>query len=154
MPHRNHLGYSRFWLRLYPELRFFESRAELREARQSFSKDLSRRMTGFAVAVGAAMALVAGFGYEWVQSWGLPTWLNLLFFVVLGTIVGTIGSIIFLHRPYIRFVRRYLNEQGIAVCLKCGYDLRARAEPRCSECGTAFDEALLSSKTADDEAAS
>ncbi len=151
MSRRNHPGSSNLWLRLYPELRFFESRAELREAGASFSKDLSRRMTWFAAAVGATMGLLAAFGYDWVQSWGLPTWLNLLFFVVLGTLVGTIGSIVFLHRPYIRFIRRYLNEQGIPICRKCGYDLRARTEARCPECGAAFDESLLQKNLAEDD---
>ena len=46
-------------------------------------------------------------------------------------------------RPYIRFVRRYLQERGIAVCLNCGYDLRGQRDPRCPECGREFDANLL-----------
>ncbi|MFQ5495357.1 MAG: hypothetical protein ACE5EX_08235 [Phycisphaerae bacterium] len=42
-----------------------------------------------------------------------------------------------------RSLRRQLLDQGTAVCLHCGYDLRGQERPRCPECGRPFDEALL-----------
>ncbi len=38
-----------------------------------------------------------------------------------------------------RFTREYLNLHGMAVCMRCGYDLRGATEPRCPECGKAFE---------------
>ena len=35
-----------------------------------------------------------------------------------------------------RFLRQYLNDQGIPICRKCGYDLRGLPRDRCPECGT------------------
>jgi len=40
-------------------------------------------------------------------------------------------------RPHFR------KELGIETCHKCGYLLTGLTEPRCPECGTAFDPALL-----------
>ena len=42
-----------------------------------------------------------------------------------------------------RFLRRQLLDRGIAICLKCGYDLRGQTEPRCPECGTPFGVELI-----------
>jgi hypothetical protein len=43
--------------------------------------------------------------------------------------------------------RRRLRERlvafGVPICVHCGYDLRGQTEPRCPECGRAFDPALL-----------
>ncbi|MFG0253186.1 MAG: hypothetical protein ACF8NJ_09965 [Phycisphaerales bacterium JB038] len=151
MPCRNHLGIPNFWLRLYPELRFFESREAMGEARQQFRVDQAGRMRLLTIGAGVFMALVAAFAMDRLRAWGLSFWGSLLVLIALGTVLGTVGSIVFLHRPYIRWVRRYLCAQGIPVCLKCGYDLRARTEARCPECGAAFDEALLSQATDEDE---
>ena len=43
-------------------------------------------------------------------------------------------------------LRALLNEQGIATCMKCGYDLRGCTENRCSECGTEFQPEKSDSK--------
>jgi predicted amidophosphoribosyltransferase len=43
-----------------------------------------------------------------------------------------------------RITRQYLQQQGIPVCINCGYDLRAQTTPRCPECGEPFDPKLLS----------
>jgi hypothetical protein len=39
--------------------------------------------------------------------------------------------------------RRLLCEQGIPVCIHCGYDLRGQTVARCPECGREFDPSLL-----------
>ncbi len=41
-------------------------------------------------------------------------------------------------------IRRKRKKKGL--CEKCAYDLRGLTEPRCPECGTAFDPKLLSEK--------
>gem|GEM_PF-2832980 len=40
-----------------------------------------------------------------------------------------------------RIIRRH--EETGEVCLECGYCLRGLTSPRCPECGTPFDAALL-----------
>jgi hypothetical protein len=42
-----------------------------------------------------------------------------------------------------RFLRKLLREEGVIICLHCGYDLRGLTEGRCPECGHSFDPALL-----------
>lgn len=49
-----------------------------------------------------------------------------------------------LRRPLVRrSLREQLAAKGVPICVGCGYDLRAQIEPRCPECGSAFDEKLL-----------
>ena len=43
----------------------------------------------------------------------------------------TFGIIWLIARGYVRNIRRRSGE-----CWRCGYDLRATTDPRCSECGT------------------
>jgi len=44
------------------------------------------------------------------------------------------------YRKWMRvYLRQYLNDHGIPICENCGYDLRGQVDPRCPECGTAFD---------------
>jgi len=40
-------------------------------------------------------------------------------------------------------LRQQLIARGTPICLHCGYDLRGQTEPRCPECGTAFDSSLI-----------
>jgi predicted RNA-binding Zn-ribbon protein involved in translation (DUF1610 family) len=42
-----------------------------------------------------------------------------------------------------RRLREVLCEQGIPVCVRCGYQLDGLSAPRCPECGRAFDARLL-----------
>jgi L-asparaginase/Glu-tRNA(Gln) amidotransferase subunit D len=45
------------------------------------------------------------------------------------------ASTLLVRRKYQRAVRAYLNEIGVPVCNRCGYNLFGTIEPRCSECG-------------------
>lgn len=37
-----------------------------------------------------------------------------------------------------KYLRKYLNEHGVPICMPCGYDLRGQVDPYCPECGTPF----------------
>lgn len=39
-----------------------------------------------------------------------------------------------------KYLRTYLNEHGIPICMNCGYDLRGQVSPSCPECGTEFEK--------------
>ncbi len=46
------------------------------------------------------------------------------------------------YRKWMRvFLREYLNDHGIPICLNCGYDLRGLVSGACPECGTGFEHA-------------
>ena len=134
-----------FWYRVWPELRYFKSREEMREAKKAFRHDGPYRrrtwITTILIAVGAgAFSSVVS---RWLVSLGLSWVQASLVNMVLCGIAGAAMFLLLWRRPYTRFVRRYLQDRGVAVCLKCGYDLRGQIEPRCPECGQAFDARLL-----------
>ena len=71
-----------------------------------------------------------------------------------GAIIGGVSgglavSVMFLvgRNKVRRSLRSQLQEMSIPVCLQCGYDLRGQNEPRCPECGLAFNPALLKRAT-------
>ena len=66
--------------------------------------------------------------------------------IAVGAPVGCFTLLyIWLLRTRVRkSLRRLLLEDGIPICLKCGYDIRGLSTPRCPECGEEFDPALLS----------
>lgn len=39
-----------------------------------------------------------------------------------------------------KYLRMYLNNHGVYICMNCGYDLRGMTEQRCPECGTEFEK--------------
>lgn len=65
-----------------------------------------------------------------------------------GLIGGVIGGFMGLgfqlafRTPVRRSLREDLVCKGVPICVNCGYDLRGLEEPRCPECGEAFDPAL------------
>ena len=54
-----------------------------------------------------------------------------------------IGSQYLVRKPLIRYLREQLAAKGVPICIECGYDLRGQVDPRCPECGTAFDPKLI-----------
>ncbi|MCY2952624.1 MAG: hypothetical protein NTU53_11725 [Planctomycetota bacterium] len=69
--------------------------------------------------------------------------------VVVGVCNGLIPLVIafvlvHLFRKRIqRSLRSQLVARGTPICVECGYDLRGQLEPRCPECGKAFDPSLI-----------
>jgi hypothetical protein len=67
--------------------------------------------------------------------------------IVVCTIVAvTFASLtthVLFRKRRAREFRKLLRAQGIPICIHCGYDLRGQTDPRCPECGRAFDAALL-----------
>ena len=145
MPEDHNQAIPAWWSRFCPELRYFKSRGELRAAQRAFnSKAFAGRGFWFILLMLGAAAGGLGVPFlSWLQSFGLSGWLsgsiNMTASMLFGAAVGLFCWI----RPYSRFLRRYLQERGVAVCLKCGYDLRGQNQPRCPECGCAFDPKLL-----------
>lgn len=54
-----------------------------------------------------------------------------------------IPFLVWYERRWMRkYLRTYLNEHGMPICMKCGYDLRGLDSATCPECGTEFDRQL------------
>jgi hypothetical protein len=142
VPDRQDRPISSFWLRLYPELRLFESREQIREADRAWagrSRRLGKRLLIELVILVLAAAALGVVLTITLLNVGAPTWLAPLVNGVVVLLLSVSVLALVAYRPYTRFLRRYLNERGVPVCMRCGYDLRAIIEPRCPECGSAFE---------------
>lgn len=130
---------------LYPDLRYLPAREEADAITRKWVKQEASKISNWLFVL-LIMAMLFGLSVGQtllLKSWHIPgAWLVVINVAVFGVIGGVI-PIYFWHRPYTRFLRRELQARGVAVCVRCGYDLRAQREPRCPECGERFDESLL-----------
>ena len=130
---------------LYPELEFFDSPEEqLRE--MAAARGWIRWWIGVIVGV------LAGAGLRGTMRRLLGSWTGLTgfyleitqaFIVLLVVCVCLSGWVYWRTQRVRRKLRLRLVEKGVPICVECGYDLSAQREPRCPECGCAFDPALL-----------
>lgn len=60
--------------------------------------------------------------------------------VIFGTLPLLIHHFGYVQKSIDRHIRKQLNEQGVKICLHCGYDLRGQVILRCPECGTTCDQ--------------
>ena len=139
MPKQDKPIIAEIWYRLYPELRHFKSREEMRELKKVFRKQafVNRRAWGLVLLITMVCGGLSSLTSRWLLSFGLSLWLACAIIIASCAFLGATASLFFWHRPYIRFLRQYLQDHGKTVCLKCGYDLRGQTEPRCPECGCA-----------------
>ena len=54
-----------------------------------------------------------------------------------GAFLGGLATLVIMRSIVHRNLRTQLVKQGVKICIKCGYDLRASKE-RCPECGEEF----------------
>jgi fructose-specific phosphotransferase system IIC component len=83
------------------------------------------------LTIGLACVLLA-------KRWRLPQWLP----GVVTAFITSLTSVLVVHvvwrGPLQAQIRRELNERGIPLCIRCGYNLTGLTQPRCPECGTPF----------------
>ncbi|MHC4416316.1 MAG: hypothetical protein ACYS0G_13635 [Planctomycetota bacterium] len=95
---------------------------------------------GAAVTGVSVTVFIVGVFTPWLrQHVSLPDWLVKMVMAFLATGIVAGGWQFTLRRPTRRRIREELLARGIPVCLDCGYSLRGQTEPRCPECGRAFD---------------
>ncbi len=130
----------------YPEIERFDSPEAASDAVKAWKKQLHHKpmfwiaLVGYGCAVGGCVVAVLMLVGRWVA---VPL---SMFGPLIGGITGSFGVAAvawFWRRRCRRFLRERLIAQGIPICLRCGYDLRGQTEPRCPECGTPFDPALI-----------
>ncbi len=138
--------------RVFPELELLATDDERIRLLKHAQKTISRRMVrrplfwlaclAFGVVNGAVTGSLGVMFPSWFSAM-IPPWLARP--IVAGVLGGSFGlAFQYLYRkPIQRFMREELVGMGIPVCIPCGYDLRGQTEPRCPECGTAFDRRLL-----------
>jgi hypothetical protein len=142
-------GLRPFLTRLYPELEFFPRTDWAYEALTRANQECMRRWQFWALIL-SVLILIPFLARFLIFTLHLPFDGAGLSGGLAGGIVPSIGFL-----AYRRSARRHLRKELVAlkipICLKCGYDLRGQTEPRCPECGTSFDPALLKSGVPDND---
>ncbi len=128
----------------FPEMALFETDDERKAALKSVQRHLFGRnwrfwLYGLAVLIVTAIATpsVVGVVLSYGTRWGVSTWVTAPLLVLALITVYYWGIGVLWERSVQQFLRKRLLDAGIAVCLGCGYDLRATEAPRCPECGLA-----------------
>ena len=135
---------TRIQMRLYPELSLFKTDAErvaaLNEA--SLASVTLRQVAMLGILCGAMLSILGISHFRLYEPLiPAPVW---LVFEGVAWVLAVSGSVKWLWRERTRgWLRQRLAELGVPICTKCGYNLRGQVEPRCPECGNAFDERLL-----------
>lgn len=141
-------------LRIYPELKYVRTRKELAEIGQAHTKSPHTRwMRRWAWVAPFPIAIVLGLCAVPLMQPGWPSMLVGAAYS-LGCFVGFFLLMLISRNNYRRFLREYLQTQGVPICSRCAYDLRGQTEPRCPECGEGFDISLLAVEPADDHTSS
>ncbi|MCH7591627.1 MAG: protein kinase [Planctomycetes bacterium] len=137
--------------RLIPEVALFET-DEQRKAAMRRASSITARGSGrlwiwlllFLMTLGIIPLLmrVTGLDVEWGR---LQTKYPIVRLIYGPLMMLLMYSWLWFCRSVIRpRLRAQLVAKGIPICVPCGYNLRGQVDPRCPECGTAFDEKLLS----------
>jgi len=134
-------------VRLYPELALFHSNADRKAAMRKFQRSMWKTRRFWLLMLFSTLGFLA-FNLTLVSLRGFapipPAMIGGLAGGINGALIGFSFQFVF-RAPLRRHLREELLKQNIPVCLKCGYDLRGQTEPRCPECGEAFNSKLLTS---------
>lgn len=128
------------WHTAPPEIRRIDNKEELFRVHQSGMKEFrssgnSRpilfRVTLLPLLLGIACMMLTRNG-PW-QSHGI--WLGALLCGLLPFLLGIPLSYSRYYKWMTIYVRQYLNDHEMPICMNCGYDLRGLTHARCPECG-------------------
>jgi hypothetical protein len=133
--------------RWYPELALFDNEDERKAVLKRFWRQLLRRrqywLFVLAFSGGYAIVMLSVLSVARRLFPGIPSYLSS---GLAGMFIGGFSGLAvqFLWRkPCQRYLREQLNARGVPICVQCGYDLRGQIDPRCPECGKAFDPGLI-----------
>lgn len=140
---------SRDWFILHfspPEIRLLENKEERRGAygsmMRSFYRDrrnwISVSMFALGVAFISLVCVIACaliFHGPW-SNIGIGVALILALMVI--PLLAQVFDFYWHRKRLSKYLRKYLNEHGVPICMPCGYDLRGQVDLYCPECGTPF----------------
>ncbi len=127
----------RAYVETLPEAALFPEEALRDEAIDDTRRFVERHWLFKVVLSGLAFAVFVGLFYALASLLGRTIWAPVIAGLIAVVTLEPLWYLTLRHRAS-RELRRRLNEIGIEVCERCGYDLRARpagAEPVCPECG-------------------
>jgi hypothetical protein len=123
------------YVRLYPELAVLDSAEErarvLRASNTEVLRGHKRQILG--VACIACLLLLSLCYFLSKTRMGLAFAPIAAAFLAWAAILAIFWI---LHKPIRRSLRRQLRQQGVPICVECGYDLQGNESGRCPECGT------------------
>ena len=126
-----------YWF-VCPELRRLETSAQRNRA-VKHTKEAVMKGKWFPAQMAAFLVLALG-GYK-LMDWAMAPGVVHMVVYTVGVTVAYILVFTWIYgRRLPELVRRELNDQGIPVCIACGYDISAQEVSRCPECGRAFDD--------------
>jgi len=133
-----------------PELAFFADRRERRAVLKRFWRErvgLGRLLlitVALGLGGGIVQVLYTTTTERLLTAWGVADrgWVGGCFAGLAGATIGLAIQYLF-RKPLRKYLREQLNAKGVPICIACGYDLRGQVDPRCPECGTAFDPKLI-----------
>ncbi|MDM8006961.1 MAG: hypothetical protein QUV05_12555 [Phycisphaerae bacterium] len=133
--------------RWFPELALFDDEAERKAVLKRLWRQLLRRKQYrlSLLAISVCSVFVLAFASPLARHL-FPVVPHLLMTTLIGAAAGgCFGLAIQLcwRKPCQRYLREQLAAKGVPICIECGYDLRGQVDPRCPECGTAFDPKLI-----------
>lgn len=129
-----------------PEMDYFESDEKREAALAQIAKEAGRPTTwGYwtAVILLATAAICTGQFIKWLLRYvNWPDELEDMFSILVVVAVAVVLIRRFHRQGFPAMLRQKLIEQGVPMCLKCGYSLRGleAGTTRCPECGTEINE--------------
>ena len=121
--------------RIYPELKLIDGSKAFWE----ISRDFEFRSRGKSYLVGAACGIIPAIGLVGASIGAAFGVISVALAVTIGLtslVACGLAICVLVRRLTVPILRQCLIDHGIAVCIKCGYDLRGQEEPRCPECGS------------------
>ena len=158
------MGFSRLIQRVSGaarDLASFGTREAQDEAWKAIKKNVNSDWRGLILSI---LSMVPGLCLVGIPPYVLgvlyPGWtLDHMGFARMLFLSSGIGGMLVMYavpvlilRPRVRrLTREYLNAHGLPICLHCGYNLRGLSQPRCPECGRAFEAQPGKAAAADGE---
>jgi len=144
---------------VYPEIALFDTNEERKVAKRCARRKTLRGSGrwGFVASGRVWVSFLIFFLITSAYIWGVQDQLVELHPVVRRIALSLVvilasGTAIWFVRPLVRrSLREQLVAKGVPICVRCGYDLRGQIEPRCPECGSAFDERFLNHSEGESE---
>ncbi len=142
-------------VRWCPELALFDSEEERKAVIKQFRRRAWRTRRYWVQALGFVLAASVIYSLLMFSAMsaarlvfpGVPQFVSSgLAGVLIGGFSGFAVQFLW-RRPLQRYLREQLIAKGVPICIECGYDLRGQVDPRCPECGRAFDPGLIRPRT-------